>query len=182
MTNRTCSIEDCVKPHLARGFCTAHYQRWRKHGEVPSVPVQVKIVGTPEERFWPKVDAEGICWEWTAGKFTDGYGQFNDGESKISAHRWAWESLVGPVPEGTELDHLCRNVACVNPDHLEPVPHGENVRRGVAAARRRNKMFCANGHPYDDGNTHVAGGRRQCRACAREAQRRCRARKRAVTA
>lgn len=182
MTKRTCTVDGCGKAHIARGFCTGHYQRWQRHGGPMSTPVQSRIVGTPAARFWPKVNTQGVCWEWTAGKYADGYGQFNTGQGKTAAHRWAWEYLIGPVPEGTELDHLCRNVACVNPDHLEPVTHGENVRRGAASLRRRSQTSCAQGHPYDAENTHTTGGRRQCRACNREAQRRSRARKGAVSA
>jgi hypothetical protein len=85
----------------------------------------------PEERFWPKVCKTETCWLWTAFKNRDGYGRFNAGGNQpVLVHRFAYELLVGPIAEGLELDHLCRVRACVRPEHLEPVPHRENLRRG----------------------------------------------------
>lgn len=94
------------------------------------------------ERFWEKVDL-GLCWEWTAFRDVNGYGRFGVGSRTagtarvMQAHRWAWEHLVGPVPPGLELDHLCGNKGCVNPDHLEPVAHDENMRRARLAVSGR---------------------------------------------
>ena len=119
---------------------------------------------TPEERFWPKVDQTGDCWLWLAGKSL-GYGLFwVSPERRTTGHRFAYELLKGPIPEGLVLDHLCRNPSCVNPDHLEPVTTGENTRRGVNHERR--KMHCPQGHPYDTANTYVdAHSWRKCRTC-----------------
>ncbi|MDP2917085.1 MAG: HNH endonuclease signature motif containing protein [Dehalococcoidia bacterium] len=89
----------------------------------------------------------------------------------VSAHKFAYETLVGPVPEGKELDHLCRNPPCVNPAHLEPVTHQENDIRGIAgtvsAQRLRSITHCPQGHPYDLFNTyiHPKTGARMCRIC-----------------
>lgn len=118
---------------------------------------------TVEERFWSKVDKSGECWEWTAGKYAWGYGQFSVGYKKIRAHRWAYEHLVGPIPEGLVIDHLCRNPPCVNPAHLEPVTGAENTRRGGNAL----KTHCPRGHEYDEANTRYCHGSRFCRACDR---------------
>jgi hypothetical protein len=93
-------------------------------------------------------------------------------------HRVAYELLVGPIPEGLELDHLCRNTRCVNPEHLEPVTGRENLMRAVSswAAKNAAKTHCPQGHPYDEENTKVKrDGGRACRACGREFMRRKRA-------
>lgn len=91
--------------------------------------------GTVEERFLSRVQkgAPGECWEWTGWLSDKGYGTFWD-DGQVKAHRTSYELHVGPIPEGLEIDHLCRNRSCVNPEHLEPVTHAENCRR---AAERR---------------------------------------------
>ena len=114
------------------------------------------------ERLWPKVDAEGDCWDWIAAIGTGGYGRFWDGENLVQAHRFVWELLVGPIPEGMELDHLCRRRRCVNPDHLHVVTHAENINLGYGAhVHHRRKTHCPWGHPY----TSKSGGRRWCQTC-----------------
>ena len=134
------------------------------------------------EHFWSKVDRSGGgCWIWTAGK-TGGYGRFWDGRKQNYAHRFAYELLVGPVPPGLVIDHLCCVTACVNPLHLEPVTSGENIRRGFAAkpkgpggrsnpgagAHNRRKTHCPHGHEYAGENLAVRRGRRICRTCGRQ--------------
>jgi hypothetical protein len=118
------------------------------------------------ERFWAKVDASGPCWLWTASLIPFGYGQFGaESGVNVRAHRFAYELLVGPIPEGMQLDHLCRVRHCVNPDHLEPVTHKEHMRRSVRA--RRN--HCKYGHPFDQRNTSVrTDGARACKTCMRD--------------
>lgn len=127
------------------------------------------------ERFWSKVDKHGPngCWVWTAGTFSSGYGSFWLKGRMRHAHRVAWHWMRGPVPEGMTLDHLCRNRACVNPDHLEPVTHQVNILRGVgASAQHARKTHCPQGHAYDEANTEWYGNRRRCITCRREHQRR----------
>lgn len=114
------------------------------------------------DRFWSKVDKTATCWLWTRGK-SDGYGVFHIKRIPRGAHRVAYELLVGPIPEGLELDHRCRNRACVNPAHLEPVPHRVNVKRGLSG---QLKNECRKGHEYTEENTyHAPSGKRFCRAC-----------------
>lgn len=175
MSERTCTIDGCDNPHMARGWCSKHWKRWRSTGD----PLTVKrVIGDDETRFWMKVDASGDCWEWTSSRGGEGYGLFRVGGRSGSyrpAHRVAWEMLVGPIGGGLEIDHLCRNHGCVNPDHLEPVTHAENMRRAPwkAAEFQRAKTHCPKGHAYDEENTYINAGKRRCRACDRE---RCRRR------
>lgn len=135
----------------------------------------------PPDRFFAKVDV-GLCWEWTGCVTSNGYGQFRDGKV-VLAHRWAYEHLVGPVPEGLELDHLCRVRHCVNPDHLEPVTRAENIRRGIsriATARYWTTVtHCSKGHEFTHANTYInVRGVRCCKICIRDAQRRYKEKKR----
>jgi hypothetical protein len=137
-----CVVDGCERPYRANGMCRAHHLRFRAHGDAfAHVPVGSTKRGlrTDDERFWSKVDATGDCWEWT-GQAVQGYGSFTSRASgtrsgRIGAHRWAYQTLIGPVPEGLVLDHRCRNTRCVSPTHLDPVTQGENVRRGVRATR-----------------------------------------------
>jgi hypothetical protein len=84
-----------------------------------------RLAETAPKRFWSKVQQHGDCWTWAAYTMPNGYGHFD----KQYAHRWAYEYMVGEIPAGLELDHLCRRRNCVNPFHLDPVTHAENHRR-----------------------------------------------------
>lgn len=101
------------------------------------------------------------CWVWHAAINKDGgYAVFrHDGHNL--AHRWAYEALIAPIPSGLELDHLCRNPACVNPAHLEPVTHDANVARGSKATKTR----CLRGHALIGSNLRLTTGGRSCRTC-----------------
>lgn len=91
---------------------------------------------TPEERFSRKYEAAASrCWRWTAGHTPLGYGLFRLGGRMVYAHRWAYEKFRGPIPNGLELDHLCRLPACVNPAHLEAVTHAVNMGRAMDAKK-----------------------------------------------
>lgn len=114
-----------------------------------------------DERFWSKVQIDaGGCWRWTASHTENGYAQYyaGRGQSKI-AHRFAYEALVGPVPDGHDLDHLCRVRDCVNPKHLEPVLRAENLRRIPL------KSHCKWGHELTPENVRMEGTARKCIAC-----------------
>jgi hypothetical protein len=108
------------------------------------------------------------CWEWTATVNRYGHAQVTLAGKTHGAHRIAYQWLVGPIPDSLVIDHLCRNRACVNPSHLEPVTAEENVMRGYGApAIHARKTHCPQGHPYDETNTILlTDGGRRCRTCA----------------
>ena len=110
------------------------------------------------------------CWVWQGSRSRHGYGRIMRFGKMQHAHRMVWDLLVGPIDPGLVIDHLCRNKACVNPEHLEPVTNEVNVMRGEGpTARNARKTHCPQGHPYDETNTYVHknGRGRSCRECAR---------------
>lgn len=119
------------------------------------------------ERFWARVDADADCWEWTGAILQSGYGVFRAvADGKRMAHRVAWELLVGPIPEGHHIDHLCLNRRCVNPAHLDPVTPAENVRRADAGRAQKHRARCPKSHPLTEDNIiRNRRGWRSCRTC-----------------
>lgn len=112
---------------------------------------------------------ETECIIWAGPTDKDGYGKASEGRL---AHRVVYVREVGPIPPGLELDHLCRVRNCVNPEHLEPVTHAENMRRMLRTNITRRKQ-CKNGHEYTEENTMFdTAGYRRCRICLRANQRR----------
>ena len=167
MTARPCGVARCDREYRARGFCGLHYKRWMATGD----PLLTLWVTRREDHFWSRVDAGGDCWEWTGYRDGKGYGRAWWDSRNGLVHRISYELLVGPIPAELQLDHLCRNRACVNPDHLEPVTCRENIRRGSVAVR---KQTCERGHPLFGDNLYVYpnSGRRGCRTCRQAYQRR----------
>lgn len=127
-------------------------------------------------RFWSKVDRTEDCWLWT-GWINKGYGRWCPdvkNRKTASTHRYAYELLVGPIPDGLTLDHLCRNKACVNPAHLEPVTARENIQRARPHCAAKS-THCRHGHEWTPENTFLHGNRVRCRECRKVQDRKARA-------
>lgn len=127
-----------------------------------------------KEKFNKKYKVVGECWLWSMSLNKDGYGSYKNKR----AHRVSYEFSKGKIPAGLEIDHLCRNRSCVNPDHLEAVTHLENIKRGVYGDRswirkiNGNKTHCKRGHEYSGENLRIekrvdGGMARRCKECDR---------------
>lgn len=149
MVPKICSLPECssvVGKNSARGWCFRHYQRWQRHGDPlgggpdrPSLSV--------EDRFWSKISKTKTCWNWTGTMTASGYGLFSVKGAQVRAHRFAWEMLVGEIPDGIEIDHRCMNKRCVNPSHLRHASHKQNAehlpQRSTNKSGYRGVSFCA---------------------------------------
>ena len=129
---------------------------------------------TASERFWPKVNKDGPlwngtpCWLWGGSPNTSGYGTIRVNGVNTLAHRYSYELHIGLIPNGYELDHLCRRLMCVSPAHLEAVTHRENCLRGISnSAVNAMKTHCLRGHEFNEENTYRNSQGRKCRACER---------------
>lgn len=141
-----------------------------KYGQNVPLPSLIDFI---EDMF----TVDNGCWEWRGPMSPYGYGRVRRGRKMdVGAHRVLYELLIGPIPIGLDLDHLCRNRKCVRPDHLEPVTRGENNLRGNSPAAVEARMtHCINGHPFDETNTmfirrkdpNRSAVERRCRICDR---------------
>lgn len=173
--DQPCLVDGCATRAWGRGMCQKHYTRNRRYGNTND-PVTLTI----EERLDRLIDRDGPttlvglgpCWIWTGSLGKNDYGSFtpNGGGVSVSAYKFVYERERGAVPDGLQLDHLCRNIKCVNPDHLEAVTCRVNVLRGVGApAQNARKTHCKRGHEFNEQNTYyMDGGRRRgCKPCRR---------------
>jgi hypothetical protein len=170
-----CDVAGCGEPLEARGMCSKHYMRLLRNGSLK----RKRIPGlTTAERFWQYVEKGPDCWRWTGG-ISHTYGNFyvNIGPNRyrqVPAHRFAYELMVGSIPDGLTLDHMCHTPECrkpaeecphrrcVNPAHLKPKTLPDNIKRTGNGA----KTHCKRGHEFTAANTYVmANGGRSCRQC-----------------
>ncbi len=179
---RPCSIEGCDRPVDSHGWCATHVRRWRRYGtptpeHLPAVPprVQKRATGSLTVRPVPgplatpclmPLKSDGTVQSW--------YGQVCTGGTVVAAHRFNWEQVYGPIPDGKIVCHVCDNPPCCNVGHLVLCTYAENAADAVTAGRHRNarKTHCHRGHEFTDENTYVAAdASRTCRACHRQAAR-----------
>ena len=150
------------KPAVSGSFCQRHPEMLS--GTERKLPAQkVTKMAHSEAQLLERriVDGASGCWLWTGPLNNKGYGRSGDGY----AHRRSYEIFTGPIPEGLEIDHLCRNRRCVNPEHLEAVTHVENLRRTL---HTRTETHCASGHEYSEfGFWQDRAGRIKCKECRR---------------
>ena len=169
----TCQIEGCSRETACRGYCKNHYIRERNKGRIP-----VLERPSPIERFRKLVaiDPETGCHNWQGAKTRPdwrGYGLFAVGTKTTRiAHRWLWEQTFGPLPRAIQLDHIvCNNRACVNLSHLKPATPKENVGRALITTH------CKRGHLRSEHSYVASDGRRRCRPCKVDRDRRSKERR-----
>lgn len=158
----TCSMDGCPDDVHCKGLCKRHYQQqWRTGDATIARP---NPHGTPEERFWRHVTkgAESECWEWTGQRDKDGYGTLHVGSTIVRSHRFSYELHAG----ATELlvRHRCNNPPCVNPAHLRPGTHDDNMADRMDAGNYEYAT-CRRGHPWTESSTAWQGPTRNHRTC-----------------
>lgn len=139
-SDNICSVDDCGRTAFNdRGWCQAHYKRWQKYGDIDADrPVRFQKRGDTEACFWAKVQKTESCWNWTGSTSTVGYGQLRVAGRILWAHRMSYERVNGPIPAGMQIDHICHNRLCVNPDHLRVATKKQNMEN-PAGLRSHNK-------------------------------------------
>lgn len=167
-----CTIEGCPRPDDGRGGrCNRHYLRLLRHGD-PAVRKYVR--GSLEERLLARrIKTANGCWEYDGYHDKFGYGRMARNRRMPRVHVVSYETFVGPVPAGLQVDHLCCNKGCFNPEHLEAVTCSENVQRAYANGLHpdRKRSHCFRGHALIPENLYIdPAGKRHCVQCRRDRQ------------
>jgi hypothetical protein len=161
---KLCTFPGCGLPHSCKGLCKSHYvQQWSGKPLTP-------IYRTAEARFNSYLirSIDG-CLLWTGGKNTQGDGNFWHNGRTVQAHRFAYEFVNGPIPDGHDIHHICENTSCCEPAHLTPLTPRDHVLVGNnPSAINARKTHCINGHALTNANILIeARGSRACRVCRR---------------
>ena len=171
---RKCLVDDCDKKFAARDMCHTHYGAWRRtHPDGALPPIEKP---TDEERFWALADKAGECWIWEGSTGAGGYGTFWLDGKHNKAHRMAYRYAGGDLPDDLTIDHLCRVIRCVNPEHLEAVTNEDNASR--AWKHRERGDYCRRGHIYEGNSFIDRNGYINCVLCRRISESERRRRKR----
>lgn len=169
----TCTSCECDKPHEARGLCSACYQQAKRAGALEQ---HARTLHRSIDEWLAEINQadQGACWPWPGSTNEDGYGIAWVAPRMHPAHRAVYQRLVGPIPHGLTLDHLCHDSdvcqlgvecphrRCVNPAHLAPATHLANTRRSLAG-----RATCNRGHAQTPENIYVRDGRTWCAECRR---------------
>jgi len=134
---KTCKIDGCENLVMARGWCAAHYTKWRKYGDPLTVRQHQMHGATLLERWAANVEKSSGCWKWTGYRDQNGYGRINIGNMPVLAHRVAWQLLCHEITSEQHVLHRCDNPSCVRPEHLFLGDHAMNMADKMAKKRHR---------------------------------------------
>lgn len=175
-TPKVCSFPGCGRQATRKSLCPTHYQQQKAGRQLVPIYSKCRPFGSPpiilfDEIECPNPALRGPCHIFKGGKNKGGYGQVCVMRRQTSVHRYVWERDVGPIPEGMQIDHQCRNRACCNIDHLRVVTPKMNATENIVGNIRleqAKKTHCVNGHEFTIENTKIHSGHfRKCRACDR---------------
>ena len=147
-TIKICSFESCGRPHKGHGLCVGHLKMKKRGEDLRPLRRRRRADEDITSYFWNQVDKSDGCWIWTRNTDGKGYGQFYPTTKGVRAHRFAYECANGPLPSDVLLDHICRNKVCVNPAHLRPVTHAENMQKLPMRAKDNSSGY--RGVSYDE--------------------------------
>jgi hypothetical protein len=179
-STKKCSFPGCEKPLESRGLCTGHANQSRRGRLLTPLAARKH---RRKSSSYPELTCDeaacdnpllcGSCHVFRYSKNTYGYGRFTINHKNHFVHRWVWELENGPIPAGMEIDHMCRNRACCNIDHLRLVTRAVNTLENSVSfsAINKAKTHCINGHPFNEENTRMYRGGRSCRTCAADYRR-----------